>query len=42
MMGQYWVLAYSLIALALLVIDWGMWFARPTTDQTAETVSLAA
>ena len=37
--GQYWILAYSLIALALLVLDWRMWIARP--DQKAASQPLS-
>ena len=32
--GQFWVISYSLIALALLALDWRMWFAPPEAAPT--------
>ncbi len=40
--GQYWVISYSLVALALLVLDWRMWFARPAERKINEAVPSAA
>ena len=40
--GQYWVISYSLIALALLVLDRRMWFARPVAEQVADAAPMTA
>lgn len=40
--NQYWVISYSVIALAILVADWGMWFARPVQTKVGEAATSAA
>ena len=40
--NQYWIISYSVIALALLVLDWRMWFARPAADSDPEIIPTTA
>ena len=35
---SYSVISYSLIALMILIVDWRMWFARPTGTTASETM----
>jgi uncharacterized protein len=40
--NQYWLISYSLIALAILVADWRMWFAHPVVNTAGEAIPSAA
>jgi membrane protease YdiL (CAAX protease family) len=40
--NQYWLISYSLIALAILAADWRMWFAHPAVNTAGEAIPSAA